>query len=192
MGWFDRKKQQPPVGVVQTRRGDSHPFGALEHYVPMGQGEIHMYRAIREAVPMVDAALVKLVRLCGGVKVTCTPAAQKQLDRFLQTVPTGRGLEGVQSFLDCYLDSMLVSGRAVAVSVLAQMGCGLAGLALAGRLQQVNSHISVDLGAIGLALVAAAIYALVATGSLKGAWEKLGHRASELTGGLIGKRNDRE
>ena len=46
--------------------------------------------------------------------------------------------------------------------------------------------------AIGLALVAAAIYALVATGSLKGAWEKLGHRTSELTGGLIGKRNDRE
>ena len=84
MGWFDRKKQQAPVGVVQTRRGDSHPFGALEHYVPMGQGEIQMYRAIREAVPMVDAALVKLVRLCGGVKVTCTPEAQKQLNRFLK------------------------------------------------------------------------------------------------------------
>ena len=137
MGWFDRKKQQPPVGVVQTRRGDSHPFGALEHYVPMGQGEIHMYRAIREAVPMVDAALVKLVRLCGGVKVTCTPAAQKQLDRFLQTVPTGRGLEGVQSFLDCYLDSMLVCGRAVGEIVLTTDGSEIAAL-LCGRVEDIE------------------------------------------------------
>ena len=45
--------------------------------------------------------------------------------------------------------------------------------------------------AILLAALAAAAYALVSTGSLKGAWEKLGHRASELTGGLIGKKNDR-
>ena len=45
--------------------------------------------------------------------------------------------------------------------------------------------------AVLLAALAAAAYALVSTGSLKGAWEKLGHRASELTGGLIGKRNDR-
>ena len=42
-----------------------------------------------------------------------------------------------------------------------------------------------------LAALAALAYALLSTGSLKGAWEKLGHRASELTGGLLGKRNDR-
>ena len=45
--------------------------------------------------------------------------------------------------------------------------------------------------ALGLAALAAAVFALAATGSLKGAWEKLGHRVSELTGGLLGKRNDR-
>ena len=42
--------------------------------------------------------------------------------------------------------------------------------------------------AVGLAAIAAIAYALLATGSVKGAWEKLGRRASELTGGLLGKR----
>ncbi len=42
-----------------------------------------------------------------------------------------------------------------------------------------------------LAALAAIAYALLSAGSLKGAWEKLGHRASELTGGLFGKRNER-
>lgn len=43
--------------------------------------------------------------------------------------------------------------------------------------------------AVALAAIAAIAYALIATGSLKGAWEKLGRRASELTGGLIGRKD---
>lgn len=45
--------------------------------------------------------------------------------------------------------------------------------------------------ALGLAALAALAYALVSTGSLKGAWEKLGRRASEMTGGILGKRDDK-
>lgn len=41
---------------------------------------------------------------------------------------------------------------------------------------------------VGLAIVAALVYALAATGSLGGAWEKMGRRVSEMTGGLIGKK----
>ena len=44
---------------------------------------------------------------------------------------------------------------------------------------------------VGLAALAAVGYALLSTGSVKGAWEKLGRRAGELTGGLFGRRNDR-
>ena len=43
-------------------------------------------------------------------------------------------------------------------------------------------------GLIGLAIVAAIVYALAATGSLKGGWQKLRRRASELTGGLVGDK----
>ncbi len=42
--------------------------------------------------------------------------------------------------------------------------------------------------AVGLAALAAAAYALAATGSLKGAWQKLGRTASEISGGLFGKK----
>jgi hypothetical protein len=85
--------------------------------VPLKNGEIALYRAIREAVPIVDAAVGKLIRLTGGVKVQCQEG-QEELEKFLRTVPTGRGQRGLQSFLDGYLDSMLVCGRGVGEMVV--------------------------------------------------------------------------
>lgn len=111
MKWLERKK--PAAGaVVQTREGESHPFGMMSGYVPLKSGEIRLYRAIREALPIVDAAVGKLVRLAGGVKVS-VPEGQKELEEFLRTVDTSRGQRGIQSFLDAYLDSMLVCGQGV-------------------------------------------------------------------------------
>ena len=120
MGLFERKKRTPALpAAVQLRDGSHHPFGALERYVPLKTGEIALYRAIREAVPIVDAAMMKLIRLTGGVQVICgDPSAQAELETFLQRVPTGRGQRGIQSFLDGYLDSMLTCGRAVGEIVL--------------------------------------------------------------------------
>ena len=107
-----KRKRSRTAPVVQTREGTRHPFGALAGYVPQSRGEMDLYRAIREAVPVVDAAVWKLVRLCGGVQVTAREG-QEELERFLKTVDTGRGQRGLQSFLDAYLDSMLVYGRGV-------------------------------------------------------------------------------
>lgn len=45
----------------------------------------------------------------------------------------------------------------------------------------------------GLALLAAVAYAIFATGSVKGAWKKLGRNVSEVTGGIVGdKPEDRD
>ena len=125
-----RKKEEKTVaGQVQLRRGARHPFAMLDGYVPLHTGETALYRAVREAVPVVDAAIVKLIRLCGGVSVRCRDgAAQEELDRFLKTVPTGRGQRGIQSFLDCYLDSMLTCGRAVGEMVPNRWGTDLAAI----------------------------------------------------------------
>lgn len=115
MGLFHKKSGPESGGLaVQLREGGRHPFGVLDGYVPLQQGEIALYRSIREAVPIVDAAIWKLIRLAGGVIVQCgDKRAQEELDWFLQHVNTGRGQRGIQSFLDCYLDSMLTCGRAV-------------------------------------------------------------------------------
>ncbi|MBM6870422.1 serine/threonine protein phosphatase [Pseudoflavonifractor phocaeensis] len=121
MGWFHRDKQHKNPTAVQAQLRDTqrHPFGALDGYVPLRNGEIALYRSIREAVPMVDAAILKLIRLAGGVHVkTLDQGAQAGLEHFIRTVNTGRGQRGLQSFLDGYLDAMLTCGRAVGEIVL--------------------------------------------------------------------------
>lgn len=126
------------AGTAQLRDTHRHPFAVLDGYVPLRGGEIQLYRAIREAIPVVDAAIAKLVRLCGGVKAECRDkAAQAELEQFLRTVPTGRGQQGIQSFLDCYLDSMLTCGRAVGEIVPDRSGRDIAAL-LCGNVSKIE------------------------------------------------------
>ena len=114
MKLFQKKRPKTRGQAVQVREGGRHPFGTLEQYVPMQEQQMGLYRAMREAIPILDAAIQKLVRLCGGVSVVCQEkGAQKAMDRFLKTVPTGRGQRGLQSFLDGYVDCLLTCGRAV-------------------------------------------------------------------------------
>ena len=109
-----KSKRSAATGGAQLRRGAQHPFGMLENYVPMGEGNIAVYREIREALPIVDAAIGKLIRLCSGFRIKSGDAAVKrELERFVLTVPTGRGQYGLQAFLDSYLNSMLTYGMAV-------------------------------------------------------------------------------
>ena len=119
MGLWGNKRSPAAGTAVQLRDGERHPFGMLERYVPLRNGEFELYRSSREAVPVIDAAIWKLVRLAGGVRVRCgEAAAQEGLDRFLRQVNTGRGQRGLQSFLDEYLDTMITCGRAVGEIVL--------------------------------------------------------------------------
>ena len=115
-------KKKDPGGVTavcQLRSGTVHPFGALRGYAPLGGGEEMVYRQIREAIPVLDAAVGKLVRLSGGFSVECpNPECQRRLENFLSTVPCGRGQFGINSFLGGYVDSLLTYGRAVGEMVV--------------------------------------------------------------------------
>ena len=133
MGIF-KKKPTAAENPVQIRSVNSHPFSALNDYVPLHNGEIDLYRAVREAVPAVDAAVVKLIRLTGGFTVKMKDGrGEKRLNDFLMSVNTGRGQQGIDSFLYSYLDSMITCGRGVGEIVLngdrdiAAVLCGDAG-----------------------------------------------------------------
>ena len=119
MKW--KKKEANGVSAVcQLRSGQSHPFGALRGYVPLNTGEERIYREMREALPVLDAAVGKLVRLSGGFQVQCrNPKAQEKLNEFLRCVPCGRGQFGMNNFLAGYLDSLLTYGRAIGEMVVA-------------------------------------------------------------------------
>ncbi len=113
---FFRRKNRPVVEAAaspQIRRGD-RPFGMLGGYSVWQRRETGLYRAIRENIPLVDACIYKIIRLCGGVSAECDePEAERELRAFLENVDVGRGQRGINAFVDQYLDSMLVCGRAV-------------------------------------------------------------------------------
>ena len=107
----EKKRTEP---TVQLRRSETQPFGVLDSYVPLGGGDVRLYRSIREAVPVVDAAILKLIRLTGGFSVRCgDKTAERELADFVRNVDTGRGQRGLESFVSAYLDSMITCGRAV-------------------------------------------------------------------------------
>ena len=115
----NRKKKGDMTAVCQLRSGNAHPFGAIRGFTPLGGGEERVYRQMREAIPVLDAAVAKLVRLSGGFSVKCRSAeAQKALETFLKNVPCGRGQVGIDSFLGAYVDSLLIYGRAIGEMVV--------------------------------------------------------------------------
>jgi len=127
--WFERrtKPKQAAAPVVQVRQGEGHPFGMMERYTPLHPNEIALYRAIREGVPIVDAAIWKLVRLCGGVSVVCREQrAQAEMDRFWEKVDIGWGQRGMQAFLDRYLDDLFTCGHGLGEIVMAGDGRDIA------------------------------------------------------------------
>ena len=138
MKWFERRaKPDPPAApVVQVRQGENHPFATMEGYMPLQSGQVQLYRSIREAVPIVDAAVWKLVRLCGGVGVKSRdPAAQEGLDCFWKNVNTGWGQRGMQAFLDRYLDDLFTCGQGLGEIVLDARGREIAAVLCADPTQ---------------------------------------------------------
>ena len=116
-----KQKKGGVAAVCQIRGGNVHPFGGLRGAYPLGSHEEHIYRQVREAVPVLDAAVGKLVRLTGGFRAECPgQEAAERLGRFLRTVPCGRGQVGIDSFLAAYLDSLITYGRAVGELVVAE------------------------------------------------------------------------
>lgn len=113
------KKTGGGAATAQLRYGNRHPFGVLDSFVPLGDGEATLYQCMKEALPVLDAAVQKLVRLIGGFTVAHKNAAAcEELNRFLKNVPCGRAQYGMDNFLAAYLDSLLTYGRAVGEMVL--------------------------------------------------------------------------
>lgn len=76
--------------------------------------EYQLYDALRCAVPVMDAAIRKIVRLCGGFRFRADdPEAQEILDRFADRVPVNAAGCSLQLFADQMLDSLLTYGNAV-------------------------------------------------------------------------------
>lgn len=108
-----KKKRAPKADprLVGMQRCGS---GSFELPAAVQPFEKELYDRLRCAVPIIDAAIMKIIRLTGGFHVVCSDEEyQQELDSFLSSVPVGLTGRSVGCFADNFLDSLLTYGSAV-------------------------------------------------------------------------------
>jgi len=124
--------------AVQTARRDGHPFGGWMNYTPLAPPDIGLLDAMREGIPIIDAALDKIVRLTGSFDMNCSdPLLQDKLNRFVSSVRVGPASQGLHQFVNIYLHSLIAYGNAVGEIVPTADGEGIYALYNA-RLRDVH------------------------------------------------------
>lgn len=101
------------VAAPQTGKS-GHPFFPLSSYSPFCAPDAELYRSLREAVPIIDASIQKLVRLLGGFEIRCgNKKAEQSLRRFLNDVDVGGTRRGIGAFVSTFFEQFLTYGTAV-------------------------------------------------------------------------------
>lgn len=124
MNFFRKKEQtkepEKAAAVSVQTAAETPAFSGLLHYAPAENGMLSLYTKLRQSVPIVDAALDKIVRLIGEFTVTCEdPKIERELRAFLQDVKVGPFGCGALTFLQSFLDDLLTYGNAVGEMVVA-------------------------------------------------------------------------
>ncbi|MDR3313155.1 MAG: serine/threonine protein phosphatase [Oscillospiraceae bacterium] len=138
-GWRKRKRAggsaQAAAPLALAARGNPQPFpmlagqsgaaagfcGEMEHCCPAA--EARLYYSLREAVPLIDAAVFHLVRLVGGFRVGCADArAERWLAETLALLPAGGNQRGIHAFVATYFEQLLTLGTALGELVLREDG----------------------------------------------------------------------
>ncbi|MCR5652885.1 MAG: phage portal protein [Ruminococcus sp.] len=122
LNFFNRNKNHPNGEAAVSPAPQSsmtHPFEIINNYSPLTAVELELYSSLREAVPVIDAALDKTVRLVGNFEViTEDKKARKALKTFLSEVKCTGGNRGIYPFVTTYLNELLTYGEAVGEIVL--------------------------------------------------------------------------
>ena len=103
------RKKETPVSAVHAvaapQTGYLQQSALLCAASPTRSGSLELYRLLRERVPIIDAAIMKTVRLLGTFDVRCDDErAQTALRRFLKTVPVGSLRCGIDALLSTYFE----------------------------------------------------------------------------------------
>lgn len=110
------KKQttQPDVVSAPQTGKNAHPFYNLSNCFSQGNADHIIFRQLREAVPIIDAAIMKTVRLLGTFQVRCSDEnAEKELRSFLARVNVGGTRNGIDAFISTFFEQLLTYGTAV-------------------------------------------------------------------------------
>ena len=124
---FGKKKETPAAFTeVTAGAGRQTGFKLAPHPRMLEEG---LYESLRANVPVIDAAISKLVRLTGGFSFKCeNEDTARQLEEFFEELPVSVSGSGLSTFTEMYLDSLLTYGRAFGEVLLDEDSGDIAGL----------------------------------------------------------------
>ena len=130
LGRKNRRESMSESLPVQTVPKDRQTgFELFQRYETGSKAERELYSSLREAVPIIDAALWKIVRLIGRFQIkTESKVCQKTADDFIKNVRINGSSTGMNNFIYSYLDSLLTYGEAVGEMIPYADGNGICAL----------------------------------------------------------------
>ena len=108
---FGKKKNTESVeevfAVPQTYT-DRHPYASLLSFKGSEKANMKLYASLKEAIPIIDASISKLIRLTGTFEIKCGDAGtEKDINAFLKNVNVGSMSKGISVFLSSYLNQLM-------------------------------------------------------------------------------------
>jgi hypothetical protein len=83
----------------------------------------HIYRSLREGVPIIDSAINKIVRLMGGFEFkTGDDGLDECINNFFSSINVGGNQSGIQAFIDSYMEQLLTYGTAIGEMLVDENG----------------------------------------------------------------------
>lgn len=125
MGLFSQKKKKGgeiTATSVQTSSNSRHPYYQLASYMPLNTNT-RVFTQLREAVPIIDAAINKIVRLAEGFHFeTGSERTDNEINRYFEQINVGGNQQGLSAFVSNYLNQLLTFGTAIGEMVLSESG----------------------------------------------------------------------
>lgn len=116
MGLFSSKKAvkgSASASAVQTSTYSNHPYWQLNTYTPMSVNN-RVYSALRESVPVIDAAIMKIIRLLNDFRFeTGNQSVDIRMNDFFEKINVGGNQTGIYAFVSTYLSELLTYGSAI-------------------------------------------------------------------------------
>lgn len=116
MGLFSKRKSGKAAGTaaaaVQTSAFSNHHFVNLGGFMNLGLNN-RVYKSLRENVPVIDAAVLKIIRLINDFEFeTGNDQTDVQMNKFFEGICVGGNQTGISAFVSTYLSDLLTYGSA--------------------------------------------------------------------------------
>lgn len=126
MGLFSKRKSGKAAGTaaaaVQTSAFSNHPFVNLGGFMNLGLNN-RVYKSLRENVPVIDAAVLKIIRLMNDFEFeTGNEQIDTQMNKFFDGICVGGNQTGISAFVSAYLSDLLTYGSAVGEMIADENG----------------------------------------------------------------------